>query len=387
MSEKIFINYRKDDSPWNSLALYQELTKYFPRENIFKDFNTIAPGTDFVESIEKALEECDVLLVLISENWLTITDSKGTKRIEKPDDFVRLEIATALKRNICVIPVLFDDATLPGEEELPDNLKKLSRRQSIEIDKNRFDTDTMRLAEAIKRALPGKPAEPLSKKKGSSSLKVILGIVALIAIAIVAIKMMTGNGKKSSYVQPQPIDTTIKKDSAKKVKPKLPVAPVIVVKQPKTVTTYGSIYGGPSGFQFNDAGNIPNEAKVTGIKINYGSLIDDIAFSWNGFLSKSHGIANKGGMPKTFNLGPSEYITAIRGYAGRDQYQTSDVICKITIITNQRSLGTYGMLRFPNGAPVNDNFSLLAPNSHEIVGIYGRADRFLNAIGILVRER
>ena len=164
MKSKIFINYRKDDSPWNSLALYQELIKYFPKENIFKDFNTIEPGTDFVESIEEALESCDVLLVLLSEHWLEIKDKKGNIRINNPDDFVRIEIATALKRNIIVIPVLFDDAVLPQASELPDDLKKLARRQTIEIDKTRFEADTAKLVGTIKNVLAKKsdlpPTEP-----------------------------------------------------------------------------------------------------------------------------------------------------------------------------------------------------------------------------------
>lgn len=161
MKAKIFINYRKDDSPWNSLALYQELSKHFGKENIFKDFNTILPGTDFVESIKEALESCDVLLVLISEHWLELKDKKGNIRINNPDDFVRIEIATALERNIKVIPVLFDNAVLPQATELPDDLKKLSRRQFLEIDKTRFDTDTAKLVEAIKNILADQVVKPI----------------------------------------------------------------------------------------------------------------------------------------------------------------------------------------------------------------------------------
>ncbi len=102
----IFINYRKDDSSWNALALYNELQKYFSREQIFKDFNTILPGDDFVVSIDNALRKCDVLLVVIGKSWLDMKDVTGQRRLDDPDDFVRLEVATALARNIQVIPVL-----------------------------------------------------------------------------------------------------------------------------------------------------------------------------------------------------------------------------------------------------------------------------------------
>lgn len=153
MQSTIFINYRRDDSSWNSLALYQELIKHFAKENVFKDFNTIEPGKIFKKSIEEALETCDVLLVLISEHWLDIQDKKGNIRINNPNDYVRLEIATALKRDIIVIPVLFDNAVLPQEEELPDDLKSLAERQYIEIDKTRFEADTARLVETIRNIL------------------------------------------------------------------------------------------------------------------------------------------------------------------------------------------------------------------------------------------
>lgn len=150
----IFINYRKDDSSWNALALYNELQKYFSKDQIFKDFNTILPGDDFVVSIDNALRKCDVLLVVIGKTWLDMKDTGGKRRLDDPDDFVRLEISTALARNIQVIPVLFDDAPMPRPDELPDNMKILYRRQFVEIDSKRFDDDVRNLAEAIKKVMP-----------------------------------------------------------------------------------------------------------------------------------------------------------------------------------------------------------------------------------------
>lgn len=209
MNKKIFINYRKEDSPWNSVALYQELIKHFPKGNIFKDFNTLRPGEDFVESIEKALASCDVLLVLISENWLTIQDAKGNKRINNTDDFVRLEIATALKRNICVIPVLFDNATLPHEDELPDELKKLTRRQSIEIDKTRFEADTERLVEAIKATFERKEPKKLPALK-----YLLFGIPILLGVFL----LVKYTGEKGNG------DQNVKKNSTEDIK--VPIRPV-----------------------------------------------------------------------------------------------------------------------------------------------------------------
>ena len=160
MRGTIFINYRKDDSSWNALALYNELQKYFPKESIFKDFNTIRPGDDFVVSIQKALSNCNVLLVVMSKNWLEVKDKNGNRRINDPDDLVRIEISTAIERNIQVIPVLFDNIPMPTSSDLPDNLKSLPRRQFVEIETTRFEADVKKLAESIKELMPAEDSIP-----------------------------------------------------------------------------------------------------------------------------------------------------------------------------------------------------------------------------------
>jgi hypothetical protein len=149
----IFINYRREDSNWNALALYNELQKYFSAEQIFKDFNAIRPGDDFVESITGALQRCDVLLVLIGPKWLDVQDASGKPRLADPDDFVSLEIARALSRNIKVVPVMLDGTKMPPAEQLPEPMRGLVRRQLIEIDPTRFEDDVRKLAGAIQRIL------------------------------------------------------------------------------------------------------------------------------------------------------------------------------------------------------------------------------------------
>ncbi len=187
MKSKIFINYRREDSRWNSVALYQELIKYFPKENIFKDFNAIEPGKAFRKEIEEALASCNVLLVLISEQWLDIKDSKGNIRIHNANDFVRIEIAAALKRDITVIPVLFNNAVLPQPEDLPDDLKSLAERQAIEIDNTRFETDTKRLVDTIKKVLTVSNRDTTTdtpRTAGSKKSVVILLSVVVIAVIL-----------------------------------------------------------------------------------------------------------------------------------------------------------------------------------------------------------
>jgi hypothetical protein len=103
--------------------------------------------------ITRAVGSCDVLLALIGDQWLTITDAHGRRRLDNPDDFVRLEIEAALSRRVRVIPILVDGARMPRADELPDSLAALVRRQALELSPVRFDFDTSRLLKVLDRTL------------------------------------------------------------------------------------------------------------------------------------------------------------------------------------------------------------------------------------------
>jgi hypothetical protein len=118
----IFISYRRDDSSGYAGRLYDKLSNHFGQGQVFMDINTMESGVDFVEVIENAVSSSDVLIAVISKQWLTITDNNGNKRLDNPTDFVRLEIAAALDRNIRVIPVLVQGASMPRTQDLPDVL-------------------------------------------------------------------------------------------------------------------------------------------------------------------------------------------------------------------------------------------------------------------------
>jgi hypothetical protein len=89
------------------------------------------------------------LIAVIGRRWLSSSEAEGSRRLDNPDDFVRLEIATALKRKIRVIPVLVDGASMPRASDLPDDLKSLVRRNAIEVSHTRFSADSDRLIDAI----------------------------------------------------------------------------------------------------------------------------------------------------------------------------------------------------------------------------------------------
>ena len=117
---RVFISYRRQETAWPARQLYELLTQEFGSEQIFKDVDDIDPGDNFVERLTEAVGSCDVLLALIGTQWSTVTDAEGRRRLDDPHDFVRIEVATALRRpDVRVIPVLVDAATMPSAEELP----------------------------------------------------------------------------------------------------------------------------------------------------------------------------------------------------------------------------------------------------------------------------
>jgi hypothetical protein len=95
-----------------------------------------------------------VLIAVIGEDWLSSSDQEGQRRLDNPEDFVRIEIATALKRDIRVIPVLVDGTSMPRATDLPDDLKTLVRRQALQLSHDRFRSDVPVGAERL-RALLG----------------------------------------------------------------------------------------------------------------------------------------------------------------------------------------------------------------------------------------
>ena len=153
MSGQNFISYRREESRWSARSLNDRLSVSFGPKQIFMDIDAIALGEDFVRAIETTVAKCDVLIAVIGNNWLTSKDDQGGRRLDNPEDFVRMEIATALKREIRVIPVLVDGALMPRSTQLPDDLKPLVRRNALQISDISFDGDCQRLVAAIKGVL------------------------------------------------------------------------------------------------------------------------------------------------------------------------------------------------------------------------------------------
>ncbi len=186
----IFINYRRDDEAGFVHALYGHLEKTFPPDRLFMDVDSIPYGKDFVEVLDESVSQCKVLLAVIGKDWLGPINEQGQDtRLSDPNDFVRLEIASALSRNITVIPVLVNKAEIPPESVLPDDLKPLIRRNAIRISHDRFRSDAERLTNTLHDILSeestAKPETEKPKKQSSrisASKGLILAALSLLVI-------------------------------------------------------------------------------------------------------------------------------------------------------------------------------------------------------------
>ena len=151
----VFLNYRSDDTKAVAARLAADLRKSFRADQVFQDFSSIAPGAEWSESLEHGLKICAAVLVLIGRNWLQIIDGEGKRRLDLPEDWVRQEIATVLKvREVRVFPVLVDDASMPASNELPEEIRALTRRQAIHLTTRHWEKDVATLVENLRRT-PG----------------------------------------------------------------------------------------------------------------------------------------------------------------------------------------------------------------------------------------
>jgi hypothetical protein len=123
------------------------------------DIDSIEPGEDFVAVIENTVGSCNILLAVIGQEWLT-SAIDGKRRLDNPEDFVRLEIATALRREVRVVPILVQGAAMPSREDLPDDLKRLVRRNALDVDDNHWHAGVDRLLSTIEKIVE-KPAATL----------------------------------------------------------------------------------------------------------------------------------------------------------------------------------------------------------------------------------
>ncbi len=163
----IFISYRREDTSGFARSLFQSLESHFGDEHVFIDVEAIELGVDFVDVLDQSLANCAALLVVIGKEWATCTDEEGARRITDPDDFVHIEVATALARSdVRVIPVLVRGARMPKTQDLPEDLQSLARRQAFELRHDRWNVDVQVLISALEKRV-GKPPDDQHEQRTS----------------------------------------------------------------------------------------------------------------------------------------------------------------------------------------------------------------------------
>lgn len=145
----IFISYRREDSEGHAGRLYKDLAEQFGAGRVFMDVTGIEPGRDFRRVIDEQVATCAVLLAVIGRDWVDARDEQGRRKLDDPGDFVRLETVAALRRDIPVVPVLVQGASMPHLDQLPDELKPLAFRNAVELTHPRWDSDLKILIKAL----------------------------------------------------------------------------------------------------------------------------------------------------------------------------------------------------------------------------------------------
>jgi TIR domain len=146
---KVFITYRREETSAYAGRLYDAMVARFGEDNVFMDVD-MAPGVDFVERIKEAVAACHVLIVVMGPRWATVENEDGRPRIADPEDFVRLEVETALRRpDVTPIPVLVGGARMPNREDLPPEVRPITRRNALELSDQRWRYDVGRLVSTL----------------------------------------------------------------------------------------------------------------------------------------------------------------------------------------------------------------------------------------------
>lgn len=201
---KVFITYRREETAPHAGRLYDAMAARFGEDNVFMDVD-MAPGVDFVQRITEAVAGCQVLIVVMGPEWATVQDEQGTARLANPEDFVRLEVETALKRpEVTPIPVLVSGARMPRREDLPAEVGAITRRNALELSDHRWRNDVGRLMGTLDELLgeaPAVPAQPSRERKteppstGRRRLWwAVLPVLAIVAIAIAVVAASGGGG-------------------------------------------------------------------------------------------------------------------------------------------------------------------------------------------------
>jgi hypothetical protein len=147
---RVFISYRREDAAGHAGRVHDRLAHELGPDLLFMDVDAIPLGVNFVKELENRLAFCDALVAVIGPDWLNVRDKEGRRRLDNPNDFVRVEIASALQRGILVIPIFLEGATVPSADQLPTDLQELPLRNGINVRHSSFHSDMDRLVRGLR---------------------------------------------------------------------------------------------------------------------------------------------------------------------------------------------------------------------------------------------
>jgi hypothetical protein len=200
MARTIFISYRRADSAGTTGRLCDWLLQTFGAANVFLDVDKMPAGVVIEKHLYQQVTNCDIFLCVIGPNWLDAKDDDGRRRLDQPDDAVRAEIATALNRDIPVIPVLVDGADVPKARDLPGDVAPLIRRSAVEVRNSHFRQDADELTTKIRAILKEKSFAPtgLPLVVISGSALLLFGFIGLYEGGIIALPWLMESGTSTA---------------------------------------------------------------------------------------------------------------------------------------------------------------------------------------------
>lgn len=181
----IFMSYRRSDSAGFAGRMADDLEDKIGHDTVFRDVKDIIAGEQFEIAIQNRLQSVAVVLVIIGPNWWA-RKPDGSRRIDDPDDFVRMEIAIAIASKKPIIPILVGGATMPTPGDLPDVLVPLSRFQAIDVTDTRWDYDIKRLVSALEPAIQhsGRPGRGRTLRRNHTIMLAALLVLAVVGGAL-----------------------------------------------------------------------------------------------------------------------------------------------------------------------------------------------------------
>jgi TIR domain len=200
----VFLSYRREDASGHAGRLYDLLAARYGAKSIFMDVDAIPLGSEFGETIRRAVASCDVLIAVIGRGWLDARDENGRRRLDDPDDFVRHEIESALAEGVVVVPAPVQGAGIPASDALPPSLSALSRRQGFELSDAGWQDDVSRLIRRLEAVAEEKPPEQAPEDRAAAPggrrprhRGLVAAVGALVLVAAVTGVVLLGGGENA----------------------------------------------------------------------------------------------------------------------------------------------------------------------------------------------